>query len=243
MKTVLLFFILVWSLALQGQHNSSLKITIIDCSNTVDNWFFPALTIYKLPEDTIYLGGVKTYAKNGIIEIASFVPGTYRFEYNNAFGERVKKLHVFEACDKNEIRICLDDPEIDPGNYLQALPGNDSIVIDFSSISCYTRSWEKLVITNKGKYYQAKIYPTRTRFSLFKEEPVSKEPEIITLTEKNIHDFKEFENGLNHFKKGARCTATGYYIVTAKWGVKEVIDGGCQWGGFGKLKKSILDND
>ena len=239
MKAILFFFIVIGSVSLDRKKNNSLKITIIECSDTGNHWFFPALRIYKLPEDTLYLDGARTFAKNGIFEIAQFIPGTYRFEYTNIFGERVKRLHKFEDCQKNEIRICLDEPEVHP-DYFQTLSENDSTVIDFSSSGCFHNSSEKMTITMRSGTYEAKVYPTVTRLSLFKDEPIRKGPEKIILTEKNILDLKEFLNELNLRRKGDGCTTVDHYTITGKWGVKEVIDAGCEWRGFWKLRRSFV---
>jgi len=238
-RFLVIMFLFCQSSLFAQNHTSLLKIVVNDCRSGEPDWG-QQLKLYKLPENILYHTLQSFKYKEGKIEIPYFIPGTYRLEYKNVFGENIEKLYQLDDCDSNKITICVEEFEQQPGNSLERLSENDSIAIGFSSFGCFHNSQERIVITKKDKYYEAKIYPAIVRPSRFKEEQKSCQPTTIILTEKNIRDFEGFENGLTHVKKDGGCTTVDYYDISTKWGTQKVEDATCRWSGFWYLKKSLV---
>lgn len=237
--SILIILFLYHTCLFAQNHVSLLKVSVNDCRDGRVAWA-QELKFYKLPENILYHTMRPYKFRDGQIRIPYFIPGTYRVEHSNVFGEKIEKVYQLDDCDSNQLTICVDELPEQSENSLEKLNENDSITIDFSSFGCFHRSGEKIVITRRNNYYEAKIYPTISRIFL-NEEQKDAGTEIIILSDKQIRDLKEFENGLNRIKGDGGCTTTDRYVVTTKWGIKKVDDSRCQWNGFWYLKRSLTN--
>ncbi|GEM_PF-767905 len=250
MRLIIILFLFLSSCALKAQLNerTAIHFNIRDCRDLgASGWFVnDSVQLYKMPEDslayTIAIRGQKSWPV--IIENAAI--GEYKMVYRNMYKQTVTEQITLTNGSHNNILACADKLLNYPQNTLATLVQNDSLVIRYTSIGCFSWDNKKLVITKEKDQFVAKLYNATSYQEKIKKKYVRKYWDgdllsTVTLTENNLKDFIRFENELNAIKNDG-CTTTDIYEIISKRGTIERVDGSCNWRGFNYLLKSFLMN-
>lgn len=248
MRLILIFSLFLFSCGTKAQLNerTTIHFNIRDCRNLdASSWFVnDSVQLYKMPEDslayTIAIRGQKSWPV--IIENAAI--GDYKMVYRNMYKQTVTEQITLTTDSHNNIMACSDKLVDYPKNTLATLAQNDSLVIRYTSIGCFSGDNKKLVITKDQDQFVARLYNATSHQEKIKKKYVRKYRDgdlltKVTLTEENRKDFIRFENELNAIKDDG-CTTTDSYEIISKEGSIEKVDGSCNWRGFIYLLKSFL---
>ena len=249
MKTILQFILVFNSIFSFGQtfKTTTVYISTGDCRINENSHYLSPITIelYKLPEDTLlYLFSPKK-EKTLPIKLENISISEYKLVYKNNFDILMYKLVTLNDDTVNHLKLCPDELQDYPQNTLSKLQDKDTISIFYHSKGCFHNTLLKILITKEADKFIAKIYEVVPHYFIKRKvETINYKIgtllQTVTLTYKNIQDFKRFENELNYVKCDYGGTTTDWYEIESKYLNKNMTDGGMKWKGFYYLKKSFF---
>jgi hypothetical protein len=247
MKLIIQIFFLLFSVASFGptKKTTNIKLAIGDSRTEQGSWHKADTVIfYKHPKDTIAFKVIPKQYKQFPIKLENIPIAEYKLTYKNIYKQFVLEKIKLTDQEINSITLCPDSLMDYPQNTLAKLQDQDSISINFHSQGCFHFTFLKIIITKEAENFVAKLcniswYHANKKVKTTTQYKPNGILQTVTLTNKNLQDFKRFENELN-FENDGYCTTTDWYDIKCKYLTIKRTDGSCRWDGFYYLQKSFF---
>lgn len=172
---------------------------------------------------------IKTGFK-GSFEISNLSPGTYVIDYNNIYGQRVRKI-VTVSNSVTNINLCVDEfQDTKVSTLFNTMKEGDKIVLKISSFGCFHMLEDELTFTMKDRKY----------FVSYNDE--KNKTKVLPLNIDKLNRLIYFEKIIRYVTRidGGCTTNDGYDFVKNSELIYHATDNTCTWNGYGKIKNKIL---
>jgi hypothetical protein len=225
MKPVVIIIYSLISCSLMGQ-TFNVKVNLTNCGSKHLDDRNRNLSVHK--GDSLIVQHPKT--NSGTFILRKLSRGDYTFRFTNLYEQAIEEIVSIKKSTKKVI-LCTDKfLETNDTTLFSRLGTNDTLYMPYISQGCFHLIEEELKFYFEGGVLLAEYCSDTNK-------------ETKKLRSKDLAYLIEFEKKLRQMaKKGdGGCTTMDIYtlIINGKTSI-QVIDSGCEWNGYNKMKKEIL---
>jgi hypothetical protein len=225
LQGIIVIILLLNSFSINGQ-NAKIKIIQKNCQNDENDRRERYLKLIKGTE--IIRDSIER--KDEMFVIKNLVKGSYKIEFTNIFGQRVRKEVVAKKL-RNKIEICTDNFEDNKEiTFIQKISNKNRLQLNFMSFGCEHWVSEKVIFFQIeddffGEFIKDEQPPIKKKLS-------KEQLNYLILFERKL---RQIENSM-----GGCTIEDSYHLILGNEELK-MVDESCDWNGFYEMKKKIFE--